>query len=294
MAKVFITGASGFIGTLLTKVLPNFGFEIHPYSGDIFNSKELADSFKQNKFDHVIHLAGKSHVPSCDNNPSEAYQVNTAGTALIAELLYKHSPNSRILFASSAQVYASTNDGQAIDEHSKITPQNLYGVTKWNAELILKDHAQRNNLKTTIVRIFNHTHKSHSPTFFLPHLYNELLKHTKSKKAEIPVGNLEIYRDIGAVQDLLSAFLALLNSKNLETFETFNVCSGTTKSVKELAQLLAERMEVSAEYIVDPVRVRPNEAKSICGSSKKLQDKTQWKPIALNAKALIDHFFKDI
>ncbi|MEK6580366.1 MAG: NAD(P)-dependent oxidoreductase [Bdellovibrionota bacterium] len=294
--KVLITGAQGFIGSQLSLLLKGDGYSVHGPSADITDWEALFTEVKKERWDAIVHLAALSHMPTCDKDPSKAFQVNLTGTAMLLEAVRRHCPSAHFLFSSSAQIYArpegsEIEKGVLFDETRKIVPQNLYGQTKWASELLLCDFAKREGTPVTILRLFNHTHRSQLPDFFLPHLYNLMKNHKPGTSVEIPVGNLHVRRDIGSSQDLVRAIRAILKkSAPKGEAQIFNVCSGNPKHLGTLAQKLADRLGLIAKFIVDPERVRPGEPSVICGSHRKLTDATGWVPHAKTEDQLIDTF----
>ena len=81
----------------------------------------------------------------------------------------------------------------------------------------------------------------------------------------VPVGNLDLYRDIGSVADLVDAFEKLLkrivSKESAPGCQVFNLCSGQAKHLRGLAHGLAQRLGVNAQFEVDPARVRPRRAR---------------------------------
>lgn len=238
----------------------------------------------------VVHLAGISQVAECERDPQQARRVNVEYPRLLLEHLVETNSGTHFIFASTSQVYGA---GVELTETSAIAPLNLYAETKCEAEEVVREFAGRNGLSATILRFFNHTHKTQPPSFFLPHVYRQLLSLREARGLHrIPVGNLEVARDIGSVRDLVRALLAVIQKASWE-LETFNVCSGQPKRLRTLASGLAARLEVDVEFVVDPSRVRANDPPVISGSPAKLTARTGWKPQVRSEQELIDDFLAD-
>jgi nucleoside-diphosphate-sugar epimerase len=152
--KILITGGAGYIGTTLTPLLlskkhevmiydkilytgdpivpffrlKNFGF----IKGDVRNKETLAKAMEGK--DIVIHLAAIVGFPACRENPEIAEAINTGGTKNVAELLKK---NQHMIFASTGSNYGEVPDGICTEE-TPLNPLSVYGVTKTNAEALLK------------------------------------------------------------------------------------------------------------------------------------------------------------
>ncbi len=280
--RVLITGAGGFIGSKLLRALTRQGYEAHERALNLLDAASVEAAVRAEPWDQVVHLAAISHVPTCEKDPELAARTNTGGTALLLEALRQHRPEARLVFASTAQVYAAPSGeelqgGPAWDESRPVTPQNTYARTKRESELLIERAADDWGLKATVLRLFNHTHCSQSAEFFLPHIYADLTQ-AKGGTARIPVGNLDVERDLGAVQDLVAALVAVVGRSSVQGSELFNVCNGRPRHLGRLAAQLAERLGVRAKFVTDPSRVRAGEPKRIVGSHARLTASTGWEP----------------
>ena len=272
---VLVTGAQGFVGSRLVSATGAAALE-----GDLLDFAALSRQVAARPWRAIVHLAAISHVPTCEKDPSSAVRVNVGGTALLLEAARRHAPGARIVFSSTAQVYAGA--AGSIDEGSAIGPQNLYARTKWDGEVLVRD----SGLPWTILRLFNHTHKTQPPDFFLPHLYRVLAE----GRREVPVGNLDVARDIGVVQDLVAALVAVLERA---PDGVFNVCTGAPKKLSRVAAELSRRMGVEARFVTDPARVRAGEPALIAGSHRRLTEATGWRPDCADEARLVERFLAD-
>ena len=155
---VLVTGAAGFVGRRLLARLPSEPFDIVPYEGDVRDMASLSAVMQDRPWAHVVHLGGWSHVPTCEQNPSGAYDANLGGTALLLEAVRRYAPQVRLTFASSAQVYAPLEgEGGVLDEDRPIRPGNLYARTKRAAERLLEGWSRDEGGRVAVLRIFNHS-----------------------------------------------------------------------------------------------------------------------------------------
>jgi len=294
MKQIVLTGADGFIGSILGPTLAKRGHLICPFVGDI-TSKQNIQSFVQTleHVDLVLHFAGLSSPKQCSDSPQLAKEINTIGAHTFAEFIGEKLPAAQFVFASTGQVYSAALSGSPdpIAESSPIEPINLYAETKLKAEELLKESSNKYKTKVTCLRLFNHTHKTQAPHFFLPSLYQQILK----GGSEITTGNLDLTRDLGAIQDLARALISVVEQPQNESFSTYNLCSGTGKNLKSLALELARQMKKEVRFKTDSSLVRTNEPLSIVGSCQKFSAQYGWKPqFSLNEKQLIASFLKDI
>lgn len=300
--RVFITGAAGFIGSHLTSMLAaDAEVSVTELAGDLSDTAALRTQLSEAQPDILIHLAAISHPLECTKAPMRAYTTNVAGTANLLEVwhttLAEAAPKAKtpvLIFASTAQVYRATPASDVPwDETHPLEPQNTYARTKLAAERLIQDFVtpERARFQAIVLRLFNHTHFSQPPEFFLPGLHQALLELKDTvEPREIPVGNLELDRDMGSLQDLVQAFMAVIRDPKSQRFEVYNVASGVAKSLENVASELMKQSGIHATLRADPRRFRADEPKRIAGSSLKLQARTGWKPTALDARTLVASF----
>lgn len=294
--RLFLTGARGLMGSPLRARLLREGHEVITYSGRLPDSTALQEELKaastKGPISGVIHLAGVSFVPECEKNPKQTFEINTQGTLDLLEARSRFAPDAWVIFASTAQLYAD-RAGEAVTEQATIQPRNVYAESKWQAEKALARAVLKEGFPAVTLRMFNHSHHTQAPQFFLPHVYRSLLE----RPAQIPVGDLSLERDIGSVQDAIEAYMRI--AARLEMirgdgskpwFRIFNLCSGNAKSLGSLATELASRLEVETRFVMDPARVREGDPKRVLGSCEALTEWTGFQPRARDAQSLIDAF----
>jgi nucleoside-diphosphate-sugar epimerase len=290
--KIGISGSSGFIGTALKAAAKISGSPCTfvDTQFDVLASHEWVSYFQKNTgLECFLHLAGISHVPTCEENSKLAIETNTLAVSSMLDAIRRTKTKTHVIFFSSAQVYDIQKVGsQKINESSPLGPQNFYGWTKLWAEGIIEQTCSICDIPYTILRLFNHSHKTQSPQFFLPHLYSQILsKKSNEDLSPILVGNLNLDRDIGSLQDLCKVLLKVIEKRPQGTF---NICSGYKKNLRVLAESLARKMDYPIQFETDLKKLRPGEAASIIGDCSKLIQATGWHPTTSSEAELIDQF----
>lgn len=170
MARYFLTGAQGCIGSWIVRNLADRGHEvfiydldlepkrlamllsqdelakIHFIQGDISDFDRLKGEVQRHRVTHIIHLAGLQ-VPICRANPRLGALVNVVGTVNVFEAARSlPEPIQGLVYASSAAVFGPQEDyGEApLDESVPLLPRTHYGVFKQsnegNARVFFLDH----------------------------------------------------------------------------------------------------------------------------------------------------------
>ena len=276
---MLITGAAGFTGRYLAQTLADAGFEVHGavygdpgltiagaaklHEIDLGDSENVSRLVRRVAPRKVVHLAAISFVGH--SNIGEMYRTNILGTRnLLSALADSPNPPDATLLASSANVYGNARSG-VLDESVQPAPANDYGITKAAAEVIAK--AYRDRLSLIVVRPFNYTGRGQSPDFLIP----KVVSHIRRGCAEIELGNLDVARDFSDVRAVVDAYGRLLNSERA-VGGTFNICSGSATSLRDLIEMAQEISGHRMKVRVNPALVRDNEVKSLWGSPARLEE----------------------
>lgn len=151
---VLITGANGFLGNYIVKALKNNSNlkTLSRTTGDIKLSLEKEiPNFEQN-FELVIHVAGKAHsIPKNETEKQMFYDVNVLGTENLLKGLERVLPK-QFIFISSVSVYGQ-EIGVNINEEHKLNAKDAYGLSKIEAEILVKNWCEKYNVVCTILRL---------------------------------------------------------------------------------------------------------------------------------------------
>lgn len=306
--RALITGGHGFVGRHLAAHLVSCGDDIAltylpgendqgnkvpiPKSAqslalDVTNRKMVGEVLSLLKPDVVFHLAGISFVPQGESDLRGVFEVNTFGTLNVLDGIKQHSPKSKLLVVSSAEVYGNPRPGGLpLTELSELRPTSSYGVSKASADLAAFKYWYREGVHVVRVRPFPHIGPGQSDSFAISSFAKQVAA-VKLKKAEpiIKVGNLEARRDYCDVSDVVRGYReALLNGK---PGDVYNFCSGESFGIGELLQMLISLAEVNVEVVQDPSRVRRVDIPDLCGSYARAHKDFGWKP-RVEREAMLD------
>lgn len=278
MARVLITGISGFTGSYVARALAGQGHEIiglarddsapelaeasETHIADLADLAALDNLVKRTKPDRVVHLAAISFVSHSDVN--EIYQANLIGTLnLLQALSRSERPVERILLVSSANVYGNRLGGR-LTEAIEPLPSNHYGVSK-----LAMEHMARimgSQLPLIVTRPFNYTGVGQSPNFIIP----KLIGHAKRRESAIELGNIDVARDFSDVRWVADAYVRLLDSP-AAIGQTFNICSGRSSALRDVIAIIEDLADIRFDISVNPAFVRSDEIMELYGSRARLE-----------------------
>ncbi len=299
--KVLVTGSTGFIGGHLVDTLTSQNIEVIAPQIDVTNRKLIRDFVCGNEFDACVHLAGISSVSACSADRSLAFKVNLESAYELGLALAEKGRETHLILPSTGQVYATKpfDEEHIYSESDVVLPRNFYGLTKYLAEEALRSIANQSAVSVTSLRIFNHSHKSQKPDFFLPSVYEQIIKGKEAGLMVVPVtvGSVDVWRDIGAIQDLVSALSKVIFQGPIlqDEMNVFNVSSGSGKNLRDLILKLGKHIGCEVSCIEKAELVRTNEPRVIVASNKKFIDAYKWEPqFSVNEEVLIESFLTDL
>ncbi len=297
MAKVFITGADGFIGSHLTEALvaaghsvkalccynsfgawgwldslaPEVLAEIEVVTGDVRDPHGVAVAMHGAEV--VYHLAALIAIPYSYHSPDSYVDTNIKGTLNVLNAA-REQGTGRLLVTSTSEVYG-TAQYVPIDEKHPYQGQSPYSATKIGADRLAESFWRSFALPLTIVRPFNTFGPRQSARAVIPTIITQLLAGADS----IKLGSLSPTRDFNFVTDVAAAFMALAGCEAALGQEV-NIATGREISIGQLAEELIRQVNPSARVLCDEARLRPehSEVERLLGDASKLRALTGWEP----------------
>jgi dTDP-glucose 4,6-dehydratase len=307
MARVLVTGISGFIGSHLAEKLVNEGHETYGVArrvanrslevikrilkevtlvtGDITDYVSIRNALKTLTPDVVFHLAALTPVRDSFERPFEYQQANLVGTMNVAHaLLELPDPQTRrLIAASTAEVYGLYGK-EPLKETLALRPTSPYAVSKAAADLYLQMMSHTYDLDCTVMRPTNSYGRKFDTSFVIEYLITQMLKGER-----IYVGSPNSVRDYMHVDDHVDAYLTAMKSAKAKR-QVYNIGTGIGVSNKELAEMIAERIGYDKKRIVlgsyppgYPYRPQISDQPYIVLDSSKIREELGWAPkVSLN------------
>ncbi|MFO7299283.1 MAG: SDR family oxidoreductase [Actinomycetes bacterium] len=282
--RVLVTGARGYIGSVMTRFLADEGYDVTGVDLDLYHrcrfpSGELEFSPWDAReatpedfegYDAVVHLAALSNDPLGDLDPSLTYRINHDATIHCARLA-KAAGVKRFVFASSCSLYGAASGQELLDETAPMSPVTPYAETKVTGEKALSELAD-DDFSPTYLR--NATVYGPSPALRLDIVVNDLCATAVATGEVLLRSDGQAWRPQVHVTDVARAVVAVLQAdREVVHDEAFNIGrSDDNLKVLEIAELVADavpgsRITFSGESGNDPrsYRVDFSKAASVLG-----------------------------
>ena len=312
--KILITGGAGYIGSHVSHLLVDRGYNITIIdslltgnkklipkkakfiNSDISNVKKINRILQKNKFDLVIHFAGLIRVDESVKFPKKYLNNNYKKTKIFLSICLKNGLN-KLIFSSTAAVYGSPKKNK-VSENNKLNPLNPYAKSKLMIENFIKKLSKKNGLKFVILRYFNVAGADKKMRTGLISKYSthliKIVSEVAVKKRKQILINGDNYktrdgtpiRDYIHVSDLAEAHLLSLryllkgNKSGI-----FNCGYGKGYSVREIIQTANKLFNNTINFSIGPKR--PGDSKYVVANPNKFIKTMKWKPKFNNIKKII-------
>lgn len=275
-ARVIVTGASGFIGLNLVKLLNNLQAEVlvidriqlpKHFPNVEFEWADLRHLNKDYEADYLIHLAAITNAGYAEKFPMETYEVNVLGTV---NLLNHVKIKQRVLFPSTALVYGASEF--PLNEESATDLSSTYAQSKMMGEQLIKFYGARLDVPYTLVRFFNIFGPGQLPLYIVPQVVRQIFE-----EGRVEIRNGTVMRDLLYVDDCIDAVLKLVVAESAGN-STFNIGSGEIVTIANVAKAAVEASGEIGVEITDLEQAIAYSPSAILADISKIQSTVDWYP----------------
>lgn len=284
--KIFVTGASGFIGSSLVPVLRSQGHEIHCMTSDLLEFSDVENEVVQCQPDVVLHLAARTEVEASFYEQTSFSSVNYVGTVNLIEAACKLQQRPFFLFASTMEVYGwqpisdrvqlGGNAGQehAFDENTPCHPNAPYAVAKYACERYLEYAARTRKLRYVALRQTNAFGRDSNDFFVTEQIISQMLKNEQ----ECRLGYRYPYRNFIYRDDVVSAWISIIENLDRCADQIFCLGPNAPMRIQDHAATIADLLGWQGHIQWDTKPTRPGEIFYLCSKHDKLTAVTGWHP----------------
>ncbi len=296
--KILVTGADGFIGSHLTEILVQQGYDVRAFVlYNSFNSfgwlDHVSNDIKKNLdvfcgdirdphgvkiamqgCDVVLHLAALIGIPYSYHSPDTYVDTNIKGTLNIVQAA-RDLGVSRVIHTSTSEVYGTARY-VPINEDHPLQGQSPYSATKIGADQLAISFYKSFDTPVSIIRPFNTYGPRQSARAIIPTVIIQIA----TGQRRIKVGSLHPTRDFNYIKDTVNGFIDAMNSDEA-IGEVINIGSNYEISIGATVQLIAEVMGVQIDIEKDSLRLRPekSEVDRLWADNTKAKTVLGWEPL---------------
>ncbi len=305
MKNILLTGGAGYIGSNVTNILIDNGFNVdvidslitgnknlvnknaYFHNCDISDTKRILEILSYKKFDVIMHFAGLIRVDESVNEPEKYNEFNYKKAKIFLNTCFKNNLK-KVIFSSTAAVYGNPNKLR-VSENDNLNPLNPYAETKLKLEKYLIEKSKTDEISYIILRYFNvagadEKLRSGLISNYSTHLIKVMSEVATNKKNEIIINGGDYdtkdgtpVRDFIHISDL--ADIHLVSAKYLfqkNKSDIFNCGYGKGFSVKEVLTTFEKVLNKKIKFKVGPRR--PGDSKLVVADPTKFNKTFNWTP----------------
>jgi len=286
--KIFITGATGFIGSNLARrclergadvfinlrktsdtwrikdILP----EINAVPVDITEYEKLRDALREIRPDFIFHTA--AYGGSADQEITEKIiETNVTGTVNVARSCRDIGVSLMVNTGTSSE-YGIKNS--AMDESALLEPVTEYGASKAAATLFCRSYAAAYNLPIVTLRLFSPYGRYEQKSRLVPSVILAALQ-----KFNPRISSRRFVRDFIYIDDVLDAYESALSLRK-PSGEIYNIGSGRQHSVGEVVDGIIGILGNEVTYETGVPQAWKNEPAFWQADIQKAKSELHWEP----------------
>jgi len=252
---VFITGASGLVGSHLTRRLidagadvtillrdklqgsPLFDFigQVNEINGDIRNADLVSRVIHEYEIEYIFHLAAQAIVKIGEADPLTAFDTNVGGVANVLEAARTSKKVRHAIIATSDKAYGVMKYGRPYKEDDALYGINVYEATKTCADIWAQSYLKEYEIPISIARCGNiYGGGDLNWSRLVPNTIRRLM----NGKSPVVWGTGNETRDFIYVSDVVDGYMALVERESLGAM---NFGTGKPTTVLEVISAICER-----------------------------------------------------
>jgi len=257
MKKILVTGAAGYIGSVLVRQLLDKGYKVRGLDSLFFGGESLISIYNHPNFefvkgdirDHqtiinalkditdVVHLAAIVGDPACSKQPELAEEINWNASKNLFDYCNNETDIAHFVFASTCSNYGKMKDDEFVNENSELNPVSLYAQLKVKFENYLMQSIVRDSFIPTALRFS--TVYGLSPRMRFDLTVNEFIREVAFDK-ELVIFGEQFWRPYCHVEDLASSCINVIEAENAKVKQNVYGVGDTNENYQK--KMIAEEI----------------------------------------------------
>lgn len=290
--RCLVTGAGGFIGSHLTRLLVEMGaetyalvsevssvvpirlaalkHEISIVSGNVADSSAMRRVAETVRPEIIFHLAAFTHVGKSFGRVDECIDTNVHGTVNILSALEPDSYEA-FIYAGTSEIYGDID--VPFVETKAVNPVSPYSMTKYAGERFCLMYHQAYGWPIVCLRPFNAFGPWQSPDRVIPEIITSALR---GRDVDMTEGVQT--REFNYVTDIARGFIAAALAGKRAHGEIINIGCGIERSMAEVAHTVLELMGNPVKANLGALPYRPTEIWHMYADNSKAAALLDWRP----------------
>lgn len=244
--KLLITGCDGFMGSYIKESslfncdLYGIGHNNNKYEKGIVKAYfDMNDTSILERFlfiikpDIIVHLASLSSSSYAFYNPIETLYTNGMLVAHLCDIIHRNGWKVTLFNAASSDMYKGHENYIVSEDDTHKYHIHPYSIAKIMGSSIVDFYRKTYNYNFSNGIIFTTESKSKNNNFLLKKISNHIKNWKAGEKIPLEIGNMDSYRNIIHVLDVISAIHVIINQN---VGDTYLICNNNITQIKNLVE----------------------------------------------------------
>jgi len=235
LKKALVIGATGQDGSLLCRHLLEKGYEVHGtfrrgstdkfwrinemgirekvrfYNYNVGNELAFAAILNSVQPEEIYSLAAESLTALSFDEPKHFMNINIDSVVEQLDSIRTYSPEAKVFFASSSEIFGETRLDIKLNELSPTHPKTPYGISKLTQFHLVRLYREKYRLKLFTGILFPHESPYRSAEFVTRKISLGLIHRVHGKGDALSMGDLSMVRDWGSATQYVRWMQMLLS-----------------------------------------------------------------------------------
>ena len=290
MKKVLITGGAGFIGSNFARKFLELRYDVNLIDRkgvNLWRLQDLKDKIKINYVDIenydelepflselnpqiILHFAAAGTYTRRPEDIRSIIDANLLGTINLVNACSKIKIECFINTGSSSEYGAKE---KPMKENDLLEANNLYGITKAASTLYCQYMAKKLDLPIVTARPFAVYGYFEEKERLIPTIIKSCLENT-----ELELSSPSSVRDFVFIEDVVKAYLAIIENIQKVKGEIFNVGTGVQTTIDEAVNMIKDITQSTVKSKYGQIKPAHWETKNWVADISKIKKRLSWQP----------------
>ena len=243
---------------------------------ELLDPQSLTALVADQRPDELYHLAAPTFVPASWEDPAETLRAITVATATLLQAVRDHSPQTRILIASSCEIFGEAGESPQ-REDSPCRPRTPYATAKLAAHQLVGQMRTRDGIHACSAILYNHESERRPANFVTRKITRAAAEIKLGIASEVTLGDTSAVRDWSYAGDIMAGCRQILAG---ERPADYILASGVGHTVQDFVEAAFAHvgLDPATHVRTDPSLVRPPETTAPVGDPGRARRELGWEP----------------
>jgi GDPmannose 4,6-dehydratase len=242
----------------------------------LLDQSRLQSIIEEHRPQEIYNFAARASSSQLFVDPLLTSEFNGLAVVRLLELIRLTDPSIRFCQASSSEIFGNAEESPQ-NEKTPFRPRNPYGIAKLFAHSMVGSYRANHSVFACSSILFNHESPRRGLEFVTRKISMSVARIAAGLDSHLHLGSLDATRDWGYAPDYVHAMWLMLQAPSPDDYV---LATGVSHSVEQLCEIAFRHagLDYRNHVVQNPGTLRPKEATSLVGDSRKARGALNWRP----------------